>query len=406
MKMPFSHKRYLPFILIGLAIAFFLFSIIDQRTLAKRPKTPDSIVAGRYNQDILNGINLLYDRKFKESEKIFRKVISENPDKPVGYFYLAMVSWSRLASGFWSPSSVKEYKKRIEKTIEISKARIDDGKAISDDYFYLGGALGFNGRFELMRENWLNSFFLAREAIDALETSYEKNPNNKDVLLGIGTFDYYTARLSGILKFLSYLLVHKGDTAEGLRKLKEAAEKAVYSGTEAKSTLLHIYVFIEEDFVKAKKIAEELVRKYEHNPRFKVLLGVCQLRLGLEKEFVETLRNLRKRSTLSNYSPKALMWEKRALYLEATRFLYEKKYVEARLKLVKILKNPDGKNDPLMIAWPLVKIGMSYQLEKAHERAERYYNRVINMKNGAGAQFLAKRLLNNPPKKDDPFIGY
>ena len=100
------------------------------------------------------------------------------------------------------------------------------------------------------------------------------------------------------------------------------------------------------------------------------------------------------------------MWEKRALYLEATKFLYEKKYVEARLKLVKILQNPDRKNDPSMIAWPLLKIGMSYQLEKAHEIAEKYYNRDINMKNGSGAQFLAKRLLRNQPKKDDPFIGY
>ena len=100
------------------------------------------------------------------------------------------------------------------------------------------------------------------------------------------------------------------------------------------------------------------------------------------------------------------MWEKRALYLEATRLLYQKKYVEARLRLVKILKNPDRKNDPSMIAWPLVKIGMSYQLEKANERAEKYYNRVINMKNGAGAQFLAKRLLKKPPSEDDPFIGY
>ena len=101
-----------------------------------------------------------------------------------------------------------------------------------------------------------------------------------------------------------------------------------------------------------------------------------------------------------------MMWEKRALYLEATRFLYNKKYPEARSKLSKILEKPDPDNDPLMIAWPLTKIGMSYQLSNENEKAERYYERVINMENGAGAQFLAKRLLDTPPEKDDPFLGY
>jgi hypothetical protein len=208
------------------------------------------------------------------------------------------------------------------------------------------------------------------------------------------------------LKFLSYLLVHKGDTKAGLKKLNEAAEKAVYSATEAKSTLLHIYLFVEEDFIKARNLARYLVNRYEHNSRFKVLLGVSQIRLGLDNDLEKTIIDMKKKSQSPNYSKTAMMWEKRALYLEATRSLYNKKYSDARLKLSRILSKPDPQNDPLMIAWPLVKIGMSYQLANENEKAQRYYHRVMNMKNGAGAQFLAKRLLKTPPKRDDPFLGY
>ena len=59
-----------------------------------------------------------------------------------------------------------------------------------------------------------------------------------------------------------------------------------------------------------------------------------------------------------------------------------------------------------MIAWPLLKIGMSHDLEGNRERAIEYYRRVLDMENGAGAQFLAKKLLEDPLKKNDPFIGY
>ena len=406
MKNSTHHNSLLPKNFLFVTILFLSFCISHGTTRAEdsRMQTTSSL---EYSAEIARGIDLLYDHQFKASEEIFIDYINKYPEKPAGYFYSSMVTWSRLASGFWSPVTVDEFKRRIEKTIDISKARIESENASSDDYFYLGGALGFSGRFELMRENWLTSFFLAREAIDALNICFEKNPSNKDVLLGIGTFDYYTARLSGILKFLSYLLIHKGDVQEGLKKLHEASEKAVYSATEAKSTLLHIYLFIEEDFTKANTLAEELSKKYDNNSRFKVLLGVSQVRLGMKGKVKETILALRKKSKLTNYSSTAIMWENRALYLEAIDCLYNKEYQEARRKLAKILAKPDAVNGPLMIAWPLVKIGMSYQLSNQGRKAERYYQRVIDMENGAGAQFLAKRLLKKTDlDENDPFLGY
>jgi Flp pilus assembly protein TadD len=51
-------------------------------------------------------------------------------------------------------------------------------------------------------------------------------------------------------------------------------------------------------------------------------------------------------------------------------------------------------------------MGMSYDLEGDREEAEKYYSRVMEMENGSGAQFLAKKLLAAPPKEKDPFIGY
>ena len=357
---------------------------------------------------IIRGIDLIYNHQFDESEVLFQDIISQSPFKPAGYFYMAMITWSRLATGFWSSESVREYKERIDLTIRVAEKLVEKNTADSYDFFYLGGALGFKGRFELMRGKWLSSFLLATEAIDSLKTCLEIDPDNKDVLLGIGTFDYYTARLSGVLKFLSYLLLHEGSKEEGLRKLNVAANEALYSATEAKSTLLHIYLFLEEDFSKAQSLAEELEIRYDRNPRFKFFRGVSYIRSGMEPQYLKMVHKIRKRSLELGLLNKkeASLWEKRSLYLETVHDLFHGRYSEARTKLQKILSRPDPKYDPAMIAWPLVKMGMSYDLEGDRDQAKKYYGRVLSMENGSGAQFMAERMLANSPAKDDPFIGY
>ncbi len=395
--------------ILFMAVAFlFLFSPVvpDHHLHGFETKDHPSIPTFQGNQRILAGIHLIYDRRFTDAEALFKEMTTDNPLEPAGYFYLAMITWSRLAAGFWTPEMVTEFKKRIDRAIEVAQTRVDGKGANSYDFFYLGGALGFKGRFELMKGNMFSSFLLASDAISALKTCREMAPDNKDVLLGIGTFDYYTARLSGVLKFLTYFLLHRGDRKEGLKKLNEAASHATYSSTEAKSVLLYIELFSEQNFPEALAFATELSNRYPHNPRYKTLEGVCCIRMSDASRYREVLRELLTRSRKAPSAETAAIWKKRALYLESINDLYQGRYTKARSTLEEILKNPDPVHDPAMIAWPLIKLGMSYDLAGNRDRALDYYNQVFKMKNGAGAQFVADKLLKEPIGPKDPFIGY
>ena len=406
MKSGSAEKRLLITFSALLAFLFLCFprvSLSLQNADLKDDPSADPVF--RVNQRIVKGIHLIYNRRFDDAENLFRKSILDSPQDPSGHFYLAMITWSRLAAGFWTEKMVDEYKRRIDRVIEVAQSRVDGGDADSYDFFYLGGALGFKGRFELMQGNWFSSFLLASDAINALKACREMAPGNKDVLLGIGTFDYYTARLSGVLKFLTYFLLHRGDRKEGIKKLYDAAAHATYSSTEAKSVLLHIQLFLEKDFPKALLLASELSGRYDENPRFKTLEGVCFIQLGRTQDYERTVEQLRLKSR--GASPEtAGIWKRRALYLASTNDLINGRYEKARFTLEKILADQDPLNDPAMIAWPLIKIGMSYDLAGKRDQALDYYNRVFKMKNGAGAQFLAEKLLDGPIKPKDPFIGY
>jgi tetratricopeptide (TPR) repeat protein len=360
----------------------------------------------RANKKIQEGIELLYNLEFDEAENLFQGLIAESPDRPAGYFYLAMVSWSRMVAGFWSPETVTEYKERIDRTVQVAQGRIENKIGDSDDYFYLGGALGFLARFEMMKGQWFSSFRVAKKAIKALKTCSKMDPDNYDVLLGLGTFDYYTTRLSTVLRFLSYFLLHKGNKQKGLEKLHLAAEKAIYSGTEAKSLLLHIYLFLEDDCSKAIPLARELGETYAPDPSYKLFEGFACIRLGLWDEYSDVLSYMHQRSLQASSSMTALSWKRRSLYLESIHDLFLGHYPEARSKLMEIMGHSDPEKDPAMIAWPMVKIGMAYDLEGNRNEAKKYYHQVLGMENGSGAQFMAEKCLEDPPVERDPIIGY
>lgn len=367
---------------------------------------PLKLHKGRPNPDVIQGINHLYDLEFDEAERLFSKIVAEKPDYPVGYFYMAMVTWSRLSVGFWTAENLKEYVERIDLTISVAKKGIEKNEKDSRNYFYLGGALGFKGRFELMQQKWFSSYNLAYDAIQALRTCQKLDSDNKDVLLGLGIYDYYTAKLSGVLKFLTYLFLHRGDKEEGLRKLNVAANEAVYSGLEAKSMLIHIYLYLEEDYDKALPIIQDLRAKFAKNPRYTFFEGLVHIRRdddGRYREMVEALRaESRKKTTRTDL----IIWENQALYLEATYHLFRDQTQQARNKLEAILSQADLVADPDMIAWPILKKGMSYDLEGKREKALEHYRQVLKMENGAGAQFLAEKCIDEAPKKGDPFLGY
>jgi outer membrane protein assembly factor BamD (BamD/ComL family) len=358
------------------------------------------------NQGIIRGINHLYDLEFEEAEKHFQKIVSDHPEYPVGYFYLAMVTWSRLSVGFWTAENLKEYVERIDATISVANKAIQKNEKDSRNYFYLGGALGFKGRFELMQQKWFSSYNLAYDAIRALRTCQELDPENKDVLLGLGIYDYYTAKLSGVLKFLTYLFLHRGNKDEGLRKLHAAANEAVYSGLEAKSMLIHIYLFLEEDYDKALPLIQDLRAKFTKNSRYPFFEGLVYVRQNRDSRYREMVNSLRAESRKKARKADLIIWENQALYLEATYHLFRGETQQARNKLDAILSEADPQLDPDMIAWPILKKGMSYDLEEKREKALEHYRRVLEMENGAGAQFLAQKCIDEAPKKGDPFFGY
>src|SRR3970040_2062037 len=75
--------------LINYKKIFFL-SIIIFLTYNANPQ--DS----RFDSLVSAGIKEIYNIKFPEAEKTFRKIIADYPDHPSGRFFLAMIDWWKI----------------------------------------------------------------------------------------------------------------------------------------------------------------------------------------------------------------------------------------------------------------------------------------------------------------------
>jgi tetratricopeptide (TPR) repeat protein len=395
-----------PAIFAYLVCAFLFFACLCTNAYGYEDQQDPHRADPYLSAEILRGVDLLYNSAFDEAESLFQSLLVARQGHTGLRFYLAMVSWARLASGFWGQSNVDIFRQRIDLAIESGRESVDADPDDPVAHFFLGGALGFKGRFELMRERWFSSFLLASEAVEHLKTCLRLDPGNKEALLGLGIYEYYTSKMSGILRFLSYLLIRRGDKEAGLEKLHTAAAKAVYSASEAKSTLIHIYMFMERSYERAVPIVSELVERYPETARYYYLKGVCHAAMGQEDALKDVFSAIEAKSLSAKDEVKALSWQRTGLYLRATKAMMEGRLDEAEKYLTSITVIADPKNDPAMVAWPLLKRAMIQDLRGEREEASSLYRRVMEMENGSGAQFLAKRYLKEALKKNDPFITY
>ena len=83
--------------------------------------------------------------KAEELRELIREVLREQEEEKAN---VGDKSATKLKTGSMSASQ----------RVKTSRERIKKEKSDSFTYFYLGGALGFKGRFKLMQRNYLSSF--------------------------------------------------------------------------------------------------------------------------------------------------------------------------------------------------------------------------------------------------------
>jgi len=238
------------------------------------------------------GMELVYDMKFKEAESIFNEIIKREPQNGLGYF-LKSVGYFWMCQKYPHNEDTREkYKDITFKAIEVAEETLDRNENNIDAMFYLGGAYGNLGRYYIMEKSFLKAYWYGRKGKIYLKDVIEINPKYYEAYAGLGIYHYYAAELPKIIKIFSFILGIEGDKELGLKELKSAVANAKYTKSEAKFFLASIYSDIEKDYQKALTVMEELHQRYPNNSTIIMVLGKCNWELEKYEPAIKYFREM------------------------------------------------------------------------------------------------------------------
>ena len=235
-----------------------------------------------FDSRVKEGIKQIYNIKFTEAEKTFRSVIADYPQHPAGRFFIAMIDWWKILLDPDNESYDEIFFQKLEDVIYQCDQLLDKNPKDVDALFFKGGSIGFRGRLRAFRESWLKAADDGREALPIVEEAASLDPNNMDVQLGFGIYNYYAAVIPNENPLIKPLMIFfpDGDKEKGIQQLKNTAFNGKFAKYEARYFLMTLYYRYENNSILADDYAKLLQEDFPDNPVFEKWRGRIAVRRG------------------------------------------------------------------------------------------------------------------------------
>ncbi len=246
------------------------------------PGTSQWLTDPDFDHHTKEGIDHVYNLEFEQATKEFDYLVSSYPSHPAGYFFLAMVDWWKISLDFENESLDDGFLAKLDVVIDKCDSILDDHPDDVTALFFKGGSLGFRGRLRANRGSWIKAANDGRLALPIVRHAYLIAPDNYDILLGMGIYNYYAEAIPEQYPIVKPLMLFfpSGDKKKGIEQLTSAAANAKYAAAEAEYFLLQLNYTHEHQYDKALETALRLFTRYPRNVVFHRYVGRCYISLG------------------------------------------------------------------------------------------------------------------------------
>src|SRR5690606_18893898 len=245
-----------------------------------------------FDSRVSAGIKQIYNIKFTEAEKTFRSVIADYPKHPAGRFFIAMIDWWKILLDPDNESYDEIFFQKLEDVIYQCDQLLDKNPKDVDALFFKGGSIGFRGRSRAFRESWLKAAEDGREALPIVEEAASLDPNDMDVQLGFGIYNYYAGVIPNEYPMIKPLMIFfpNGDKEKGIQQLKNTAFNGKFAKYEARYFLMTLYYRYENNSVIADDYSKLLHEDFPDNPVFEKWRGRIAVKRG-DYQLVDSIFN-------------------------------------------------------------------------------------------------------------------
>lgn len=286
----------------------------------------------------------------------------------------------------------------MDEVIKLCDRRLRADKNDLDGMFFKAGALAFRGRLYTDRKNWLRAARDGQKAMHLLKEVRKRDPENPDLLLGVGLFNYLADVAPAkypILKPFARLFP-KGNRAKGLEELSQAVEKGKFVPTEAAFCLLQINYIFERDYATSLHYARWLRQRYPNNSLFHVYEGRSFARLNMWEEGRRDLLDVLERQAAGRTGYRGDVTQQ-ALYVLGRDEVRWRKYEDALSYLARMEVLPTrGKADGDYKSYARLYRGMALDALGRREEALYWYHRALGTRPPEEVRDKARNFLRAP----------
>ena len=330
------------------------------------------VVGSPSDREYRAALDLLYDGRPAAAQARLRELEESHPDDPVPVYLQALALAWIVEQQPETTARDRELEQAADRAFSAADARLradpDDARA----RFARGAASGVRSRHHLFRAQRADAARTAAQMRDDLLAARARDPEDADVLFGLGLYDYYVdvlPRFARLLRFLSRL--PGGDRERGLRAIEEAARTSTLHGVEARVQLYEIHAFYEGDPEAAAADMEELAHRYPGWPLWGLKLAEhLRDRLGAYAESAAVARRMLGAGEAARREAGAAALALARLSLGES-LLLDLRPEEARHALLPLLDEETGL--PSLAARARLLVGRSLELEGDREGAVAHY---------------------------------
>jgi len=357
----------------------------------------------RHDSLVKAGVNQIYGIEFDQAEKTFDIVTKEYSTHPSGKFFKAMITWWRILLDLDNESLDERFYNQLEECIDICDNILDNNDKSVDAMFFKGGALGFRGRLLAIRESWFKAALDGKDGLALVFKSYEANPKNVDVQLGFGIYHYYAdvipQKYPAVKPFMVFF--PKGDKAKGLKELENVAINGRYARLEARYFLMTLNFQFEDNMNESRKWARILLDDFPNNPNFQKYFGLTFVKENNYTEAVKTFRDIysKCKAGMPGYNKR---FEREATYYIGMDFKLKEKVDSAAVYFEKseiLSRELDKEKESGFLINTVFYLGMLYDQMGKRDKAIKYYNETLQLRDRNDSHKFAEQYLKTPYKK-------
>jgi len=332
-------------------------------------------------------IDKLINNQLDQAQRLLFYHSKKKPSDPMSGFYQGTILWAKSGEGH-DKKLAQQALDSLQKNIHESQKRLKGAPNNSKLILSSGMSQMLVARIYAGRKQWIAAYKNGKQARLNLQKLSRNNPHEKDALLGLGLFKFYTGSVPPGLRWLTKLMRFTGNKEKGVELIHKAIKESPIFAPEAGRAVVNEIIYSRSDnLCQYLDLSRHLRQRYPNNPQLSFAYQKVFNNCGYAQQAYND--NLRSLKQFAKY-PSVVK-----------RLKLQKLYIQSNLGKVKEINDFKGKS--LKESYHQnIALGMVYDIKGERKKAITSYSKAKNI--AANKKGLNKtiKFLKTPYKKPSP----